>query len=213
VTAQPSPARTDGRTARSQRTRRAIVDALLALTAEGDLKASPERIVARAGVSLRTLWTSFKDLEGLYAAASDRLIQLQEEQHRPISPDAPLPDRVAAFCEQRGRMLEIVAPAARAAALRLPYSAQLRSNRAVHTARARDEIRAVFGAELAAVGGPADSAAVGGREELERALLVNTTWSAWSILRDDLGLDVTAATAVMARTVTALLLVAPPRSA
>jgi AcrR family transcriptional regulator len=176
------------------------VDALLALTAEGDLKASPERIVARAGVSLRTLWTSFKDLEGLYAAASERLIELQEAQHRPIAVDAPLADRVGAFCEQRGRMLEIVAPAARAAQLRLPYSAQLRSNRAVHTARARDEIRAVFGAELDAAGA--------GRAELERALLVNTTWPAWSMLRDDLGLDVRAATAVMARTVSALL--APP---
>jgi AcrR family transcriptional regulator len=198
---QPSAVRIDGRTARSERTRRAIVDALLALTAEGDLKASPERIVAVAGVSLRTLWTSFKDLEGLYAAASERLIQLQEEQHRPIPPDASLPDRVTAFCEQRGRMLEIVAPAARAAQLRLPYSAQLRSNRSVHTARARDEIRAVFGAELDAAGA--------GREELERALLVNTTWPAWSMLRDDLGLDVTAATAVMTRTLTALI---TPRS-
>jgi TetR/AcrR family transcriptional regulator, regulator of autoinduction and epiphytic fitness len=202
VTDQPSPVRVDGRTARSERTRRAIVDALLALTAEGDLKASPERIVARAGVSLRTLWTSFKDLEGLYAAASDRLIQRQEAQHRPIPADASLADRVAAFCEQRGRMLEIVAPAARAAQLRLPYSAQLRSNRAVHTARARDEIRAVFGAELDAAGP--------GREELERALLVNTTWPAWSMLRDDLGLDVTAATAVVTRTLTALLLPPPP---
>jgi len=201
VTGQPSPVRVDGRTARSERTRRAIVDSLLALTAEGDLKASPERIVARAGVSLRTLWTNFKDLEGLYAAASDRLIQLQEAQHRTIPPDAPLPDRVAAFCEQRARMLEIVAPAARAAQLRLPYSAQLRSNRAVHTARARDEIRAVFGAEL--------DASRAGRAELERALLVNTTWPAWSMLRDDLGLDVIAATAVMTRTLTALI---TPRS-
>jgi TetR/AcrR family transcriptional regulator, regulator of autoinduction and epiphytic fitness len=197
VTDQPSPVRIDGRTARSERTRRAIVDALLALTAEGDLKASPERIVARAGVSLRTLWTSFKDLEGLYAAASDRLIQLQEAQHRPIAPDAPLAVRVAAFCDQRSRMLEIVAPAARAAQLRLPYSAQLRSNRTVHTARARDELRAVFGAELDAAGA--------GREELERALLVNTTWPAWSMLRDDLGLDVAAATAVMATTVRAIM--------
>ena len=60
--------RVDGRSARAERTRRAMVDALLGLIAEGDLKASPERIVERAGVSLRTLWTNFKDLEGLYAA-------------------------------------------------------------------------------------------------------------------------------------------------
>jgi TetR/AcrR family transcriptional regulator, regulator of autoinduction and epiphytic fitness len=94
-------------------------------------------------------------------------------------------------------VLGLVTRRAPAAALRLPYSAQLRSNRAVHTARARDEIRAVFGAELDAAGA--------GREELERALLVNTTWPAWSMLRDDLGLDVTAATAVMTTTVRAIM--------
>ena len=184
--------RTDGRTARGERTRRAIVDALLELIAEGDLKASPERIVERAGVSLRTLWTNFKDLEGLYAAVNDRLIEIIDEHHRPVSPDLPLESRVRLFCEQRGRSLEMATPAARAAALRLPYSAQLRRNRAVHNARTQAEIEAVFAPEL-------------GDESLLRALVVNTTWSAWSVLRDDLGLDVAEATAVMTWTVGALL--------
>jgi AcrR family transcriptional regulator len=185
--------RIDGRTARGERTRRAIVDALLELIGEGDLKASPERIVERAGVSLRTLWTNFKDLEGLYAAVNDRLIEIIDEHHRPISPDLPLPERAARFCEQRGRILEMVAPAARAAALRLPYSAQLRRNRAVHNARTQAEIEAVFAGELA------------GDVSLLRALVVNTTWPAWSVLRDDLDLDVAEATAVMTWTVGALL--------
>jgi AcrR family transcriptional regulator len=189
--------RVDGRTARAERTRRAIVDALLELIAAGDLKASPERIVERARVSLRTLWTNFKDLEGLYAAASLRLIELMEEQHRAVDVHAPLPVRVRRFCEQRSRMLEIVAPAARAASLRLPYSAQLRRNRATHNALTRDEIETVFAGELDAAGRE--------REELVRALMVNTTWPAWSMLRDDLALDVPAATAVMARTVASLL--------
>jgi AcrR family transcriptional regulator len=189
-------ARVDGRTARAERTRRAIVDALLGLIAEGDLKASPERLVARAGVSLRTLWTNFKDLEGLYAAGNDRLIELQDEHYRPITVDAPLADRIRLFARQRAEMLEIVAPAARAAQLRLPYSAQLRRNRSVHHARMRSEIETVFAAELAVA--PE-------REQLLRALLLNTTWPAWSMLRDDLLLDVPTATGIMTRTVTALL--------
>jgi len=189
--------RIDGRTARAERTRQAIVDALLDLIAEGDLKASAERVVARAGVSLRTLWTHFKDLEALYAVANERLIELQDAHHRDIPGDAPLDERVGAFCEQRGRMLELVGPAARAAQLRLPYSAQLRRNRAVHVSRALDEIRTVFAGELEAAGTS--------RAEVERALLVNTTWSAWSMLRDDLDLDVAGATAVMTRAVSALL--------
>ena len=188
--------RVDGRTARAARTRLAIVDALLDLVAEGDLRASPERVVARAGVSLRTLWTHFKDLEALHSAANQRLVDRQDAQYVPIPTGAALAERVAAFCEQRGRMLEIVAPAARAAQVRLPV-AQLRSNRAVHTARALEEIRVVFASEL---GGPGS-----GRSELERALLVITAWPVWSMLRDDLGLDVPAATAVMTRAVSALL--------
>ena len=174
-----------------------MVDALLELIAEGDLKASPERIVERAGVSLRTLWTNFKDLEGLYAASSLRLIELQEEHYRPVDVDAPLAHRVTTFCEQRSRMLEILAPAARAAQLRLPYSAQLRRNRSVHHARMRDELELVFSRELDDAGD--------GREQLLRALLLNTTWPAWSMLRDDLLLDVPTAAGVMTRTVSALL--------
>jgi TetR/AcrR family transcriptional regulator of autoinduction and epiphytic fitness len=192
-----APARADGRTARAERTRRAMVDALLELIAEGDLKASPERIVERAGVSLRTLWTTFKDLEGLYAASSERLIEIQEQHYQPVDTTRPLAVRVTVFCQQRSRMLEILAPAARAAALRLPFSAQLRRNRAVHHARMRDELVEVFGPEL--------DAADEDREQLLQALLLNTTWPSWSMLRDDLLLDVPTAAGVMTRTVAALL--------
>jgi AcrR family transcriptional regulator len=187
----------DGRTARAQRTRRAIVDALLELTGEGMFKPTADRIADRAGVSLRTLWTNFKDLETLYAAAGDRLVEWQLAEYRPVSPDLPLADRVAAFCAQRARMLEIVAPAARASALRLPFSTHLRSYRAEQSARVRRELCALFAAEL-------DAAGVD-REELLTAVLAASTWPAWSMLRDECGLDVPIACAVMTRTVSALL--------
>jgi AcrR family transcriptional regulator len=187
----------DGRTARAERTRRAVVDGLLALTGEGVYKPTAERIAGRAGVSLRTLWTNFKDMETLYAAAGDRLTELQQAQHRTIDPGLPLPRRVAEFCAQRARMLEIVAPAARASALRLPFSAHLRAYRAAQHARVRAEIGELFTAELAAAGGDA--------EQVCTAVLAACTWPAWSMLRDDCGLDVAAARGVLARTVTALL--------
>jgi AcrR family transcriptional regulator len=174
------------------------VDALLALVAEGDGKASPERIVERAGVSIRTLWTNFKDLEGLYAAANERLMERQREHYRPIALTLVLPERIRAFCEQRARMLEIAAPAARATQVRLPTSAQLRHNVAAFRIRARDELELVFAEELATVTGE-------DRELLVLALLANTTWSAWAMLRDECELGVDEATAVMVRAVAALL--------
>ena len=104
--------RVDGRLARAERTRGAIVEALLALNHEGDLKPTGERIAERAGVSLRALWANFKDMEALFSAAGQRLLERQDAEYRQISPQLPLKRRVDEFCRQRGRMLEIVAPSA-----------------------------------------------------------------------------------------------------
>jgi TetR/AcrR family transcriptional regulator, regulator of autoinduction and epiphytic fitness len=192
--------RVDGRTARAQRTRAAIVDAHLGLLASGDLKPTGERIAEAAGVSLRTLWTSFKDMETLFSAAGQRLIERQLAVFEPIDPAQPLPDRVDAFCRQRARMLEILTPAARAAVLYEPFSAALRRNRTIELGRVRDELVQLFKAELADAGD--------GREELLRALHVTSTFACWNVLRDNLGLSIDAARGVMARTVAALLGVA-----
>jgi AcrR family transcriptional regulator len=62
----------DGRTARSLRSRRAIVDAMRALHAEGDLSPTGPRVAERAGVSLRTVWQQFADMEALLVEANRR---------------------------------------------------------------------------------------------------------------------------------------------
>ena len=60
----PQLARIDGRLARSARTRHAVVDALLDLLGEGDLRPTAARIAERAGVSLRIVFHHFEDLRG-----------------------------------------------------------------------------------------------------------------------------------------------------
>src|SRR4051794_17573443 len=124
-----SAVRVDGRTARAERTRAAIVEAHLGLIVEGDLRPTGEKIASRAGTSLRALWTNFKDMEALFAASGERLFRQLAAEHRSIDSGLPLPRRVEEFCGQRARMLEILAPAARAARLREPFSAQLRENK------------------------------------------------------------------------------------
>jgi TetR/AcrR family transcriptional regulator of autoinduction and epiphytic fitness len=187
----------DGRTARAVRTRRAVVDALLELLAEGDLRPSGERIADRAGVSLRALWANYADLETLYAAAGQRQLERQAELARRINPRLPLEARITALCRQRAQVLEFLAPIARAAQLREPFSAQLRANRARQYQIARDELAQLFAEELAAAGPRAD--------ELLNSLTAVSTWPAWSVLRDDLGLGVAAAQKSMAGTMRALL--------
>jgi AcrR family transcriptional regulator len=194
------PARVDGRSLRAERTRDAIVEALQALLGEGHLKVSARQIAERAGVSLRALWTNFKDMETLYAAGNERLLAAMRAEYRPIRADLPLRARVEAFCRQRARMLEIIAPSARAAHLTQPYSPQLQRNRAVQIGLVRDEISTLFESELDAAGS--------GRERLRNAVLVATTFNAWQMARDELGLDVEEAAGMMIQTVTALLVTA-----
>jgi TetR/AcrR family transcriptional regulator of autoinduction and epiphytic fitness len=189
--------RVDGRTLRAERTRQAITEAHFALIEEGELRPTAERIAERAGVSLRALWTNFKDMEGLFAAAGERLMDRQRAEFRPVPPELPLPERIELYCAQRARLLELIAPAARAARIREPFSAQLRKNRAWYLEIAREEIETLFAPELAAAGA--------GRREVLDALTVAATFAGWSMWRDELHLDVAGATAVMRRAVSAML--------
>jgi AcrR family transcriptional regulator len=199
-----APVRVDGRTLRAERTRAAIVDAHLALIAEGDLRPTGERIAERAGVSLRALWTNFKDMETLFEASGARLLAEYDAAWRPVPPAQPLARRVEAYCRQRARLLQLIGPSARASAMREPVSAQLRRNRAQHVDRVRAEVEVLFAAELAAAGAQ-------GRP-LCHAIVAASMWPAWSMLRDGLGLGVEDARSAMTRTVWSLL-AAPPRPA
>ncbi|MBE1489844.1 AcrR family transcriptional regulator [Plantactinospora soyae] len=192
-----APIRIDGRNARAERTRAAIVEAHLALIGEGDLRPTGERIAERAGVSLRTLWTNFKDMETLFEASGEQVLRQQDAAYRPISSTLPLAKRVDAYCRQRARLLQLIAPAARAAQMREPVSAQLHRNRLKHIALVRAEVEQLFADELEQAGP--------GRDQLVDALVASSMWPTWSMLRDGLGLGVDQARSVMTRTIAALL--------
>ena len=74
-------ARLDGRLARSARTRHAVVDALLDLLGEGDLRPTAARIAERAGVSLRLVFHHFDDVDAIYNELADR----QAERVKPLT--------------------------------------------------------------------------------------------------------------------------------
>src|SRR4051794_13288243 len=79
----------DGRAARSVRTRRAIVDALRALHHEGDLRPTAPRVAERAGVSVRTVWQHFDDLETLLFEAGRRDLEIAQSLVTPIDLSMP----------------------------------------------------------------------------------------------------------------------------
>jgi TetR/AcrR family transcriptional regulator of autoinduction and epiphytic fitness len=188
---------TDGRNARAERTRAALVDAMLTLLDGGDLKPTAERIAARAGVSERTLWQHFRDREALFQASA----LAQAERIGPLieplpAADAPLLDRLDAFVMQRARVLERLTPVRRGA-LQLEASSETVAGwlRAVR-AGAAAQVAEVFAPELS---GRDD------REELLAALVAASAWTTWESLRAHQGLSTERAAATLQRTLAALL--------
>ena len=187
------PQRVDGRTARSERTRNAIVTAHVTLIQNGDLRPTADRIAKAAGVSLRALWSHFADMEALFAASGDRVLHRRDAGYVPVPPDLPLAERIDAYCRQRARMLEEIAPQARASSLKEPFSPALLRYRRVHLARVREELRVLFAAEL------------GDDATLLDAVTAVSLWRTWDTWRTAMDLDADAAQVTLTRTVTALL--------
>jgi len=175
----------DGRLARSVRTRRAIVDALRSLHHDGDLLPTAPRVAERAGVSVRTVWQHFDDLETLLVEAGERDLEIAMTFVTPIDPGLPLPVRIEQLIDQRSRMYEEMAPVWRAARLKSPFSPQIRLNRDRMVRLGRQQLASVFATELEDAPG------------LLSALEVATGWAAWECMRTELDLDVPAARATV----------------
>lgn len=188
----------DGRVARSHRSRRAIVDAMRALHAEGDLRPTAPRVADRAGVSLRTVWQQFADMETLLVEANRRDNEILQSLMKQIDPDQPLAARIALFTSQRARILEQMTPSWRAARLQAPFSAELTRNRARTLAMAKAELETVFAPELTELAGKK-------RRELLDGLQAISIWSFWESLRTELGLGPGQAEELLRATITALL--------
>lgn len=188
----------DGRAARSHRTRRAILDAMRSLHAEGDLRPTVPRIAARAGVSLRTVWQQFADREALLIEAVRRDREIQRSLVSRIDPGQPLAARVDAFIAQRTRVLEEMTPTWRAARVHQPFSDQLQHDRKRRNSGGRTEIEQVFAPELSRL-------AAQQRARLVDALHAISLWSFWETLRTDLELSPLGAREILNSTFTALL--------
>jgi TetR/AcrR family transcriptional regulator of autoinduction and epiphytic fitness len=178
VPGEPEPI--DGRTARAARTRDAIVEACLELIDEGDLRPTAPRIAERAGVSVRSVFQHFDDLEALFSAVGDKVRVRLTPLIAPIDPTVPLAERATALVSQRATVLEEVTPVLRAALVHSAASPVISRQFAGGHAFFRDQVREVFAPELAAATDP---------DHLETALVALLSWSTWETLRASQGLD------------------------
>lgn len=173
----------DGRAARKAHTRDAIVDAMLDLVTDGSPRPTAKEIAARAGVSLRSVYVHFDDLEDLFCVAAKRHYARVAPMLAPISAAGSLRQRATAFVGQRVELYAKIGPLGRATQLQAPFSPTLARIVRDAQARSRHEIERLFAAELGAM--PE-------RERKRSAGIIDvmTSSHAWETLTESHGLPV-----------------------
>ena len=173
-TTKPEPP-VDGRTARSIRTRAAIVEACVELLEDGDLRPTAPRIAEQAGVSVRSIFQHFGDLETLFGAVGARVAARLALLVTPIDPTGPLEERIAAFVCQRSEINEEVRPMLIAASIHAPTLDTVNVHFETGYEFYRQQVREVFAPEIAAAGDDG--------EALADLVHVASMWSTWDALR------------------------------
>lgn len=196
MTAAPLPA--DGRRLRAERSRDAVVDALLELYGEGELRPGAARIAERAGVSQSSVFRHFQDLDGLVAAAVDRQWERIRARFEPPSPDGDVAERIRTLVAQRLALHDAAGPAMRAGRVAFPESTALAAVFAMRRALLRRQIEAQFRTEI-------DDAPVDERTALVDALDAATSLEQVEYLRHDLGHGRARTSRALERTLVALL--------
>jgi AcrR family transcriptional regulator len=153
----------DGRTARKDKNRLAVLDAVLELFTEGDLIPSPEAIAHRSGVSLRSVYRFLGDSKDLVQAAIERHL----ERVGPLFALEPLGEgsfgeRVEGFVGARIRLYQAIAPTARAAQARTRMRATeaseiIRESLNARRGLLRVQLSRQFAAELTGFGRSAEA--------------------------------------------------------
>jgi AcrR family transcriptional regulator len=190
---------TDGRLLRRERNREAVVEALLDLYREGNLRPSTEEIATRSGLSPRSLFRYFDDVDDLTRTAVRR--QHERAQHLvPVGagPDEPLAHRVDTLVAQRFRLFAAVGNAAAVARLRAPFQPvldlEVRRNRAF----LRAQIEELFSPELAAMAEGRAAAALAAADVL-------ISFESCRLLLDDQALSAARARAAVVQGLLAIL--------
>lgn len=182
----------DGRHARRERNREAVVEAILALYREGVLWPSSEQIASRAGVSARSIFRYFADVDDLAREAVAR----QQEYLAPLwaielEPDDPVGDRITSFVAHRARLFEAMGEVGRVARIRSTQQPRIATELGRVRKALRDQAAAAFGPELAALS-KAD------RGALLATIDTLTSWEAHDLMRNDQGLSAAGTRAAMA---------------
>jgi AcrR family transcriptional regulator len=194
----------DGRTRRRARNVDVVVDAMLGLLGEGRGWPSASEIAARAGLSERSVYRYFDDLDALARAAVDTQTARADHlfQALDVAPGAGLAERIDRLVDHRVTMYDQVGSIVQAARARAGLHAPIAEALAHRRDQLRDQLAALFAPELDAVrshdGAPA-------ADDLLAALEVVSGFEALHTLRVEQGRSAARTRRILHRAVAALL--------
>ena len=145
-----APAPVDGRRARRDRNADAVIDALLEFLAEGTLYPTMPEVARRAGVSLRSVFRYFDDVDSLVVHALRRQASTWSDVVHLAAPEpgTALADRIEAMARHRADEYAVIGPLARAAWARRRTNPVLDAGIHRMQMTVHEEVRAQFAPEL-----------------------------------------------------------------
>ena len=115
---QSPPRSPDGRKQRSERSKLAIVDAMLDIIMSGKMEPSAAEIAERAGVSARTVFRHFEEMDSLYSEMTERMeAQIMPIIQQPFTGDG-WEAQLEQLLERRALIYEKIMPLKIAASIR-----------------------------------------------------------------------------------------------
>jgi AcrR family transcriptional regulator len=115
---QSPPRSADGRKQRSERSKLAIVDAMLDIIMGGKMEPSAAEIAERAGVSARTVFRHFEEMDSLYSEMTERMeAQIMPIIQQPFTGDG-WEAQLDQLLERRALIYEKIMPLKIAASIR-----------------------------------------------------------------------------------------------
>lgn len=128
---------TDGRIQRSERSRTAIVQAMLELIGEGSLSPTAQQVAERADVGVRTVFRHFSDMETLFSTMNEQIKGEVESLFIETVQTGPYEQRVDGLIERRMEIFTTLAPYIRSSTLQRWRSAFLQAEheRTIRTLR------------------------------------------------------------------------------
>lgn len=145
----------DGRTARRHRNKTAVLDAVIELFSEDNLTPGVHEVADRSGVSLRSVYRYFEDVDELVAAAIDRHVaQADTRFDMPGLGVGPTAERIPRFAANRVSFFTSVRAVYRASIVRATDHPQLAESIAGRRARLERQTTQMFAPELGEMESP-----------------------------------------------------------